>query len=300
VSNLSDFNKLPVERETHKVGAETREWVVDTHELPPLSARRIPFLGLSDAAAGFEFATRGWRCGQILVCHGGEGEVRIGDQWQPCGEGQAYLTPAMRPHAYRAAGGRRWQVAWITYTPPHEQTPLAGLDTATLVRVDPRPLFHLISCLYFDQLARRDLAMIESLADAIEQLAYRCTPSQGDAGRLWPVWQAVDADLARPWTVADMGAVISVSDEHLRRLCVRHLGRPPMEQVTVMRMRRAASLLRSSPLKIGAIAELVGYADRFGFASAFKRVYAQSPAAFRQTFGSTKSDSQLVETEDAP
>lgn len=281
---MASKSNWPRERETHKIGPDTRELVVSGHEISPFSARRIAFVGSSDAGFGFEFATKGWSCGQILACYGGMGQVRVNGNWVNCSEGQAYITPALVPHAYRAVSGSRWQVVWVTFEGPHEQTPLAGVSSATLIRVDPRPLYHLVTCLYYEQLTGLDLAVLEPLADAIEQLTYRCTPANGDAGRLWPVWQAVDGDLARPWTVHDMGAIIGVSDEHLRRLCLKQLGKAPMSQLTVMRMRRAASLLRSSPLKIEAIAVAVGYADRFGFSNAFRRVYGLSPAAFRMQF----------------
>jgi AraC-like DNA-binding protein len=277
---------LPVERETHHLGAGTREWVVDGHRLPSLHSRQISFLGVSEAAQGFEFATRGWRFGQIMVCHGGRGEVRVNGRWVECVPGDAYLTPALVPHHYRAIPDEPWCVIWITFDAPHDTTPLLDVRTAVLTKVDPKPLYHAVMSLFYAQLPGQDPALVASLSDAIEQLAYRCTPAHTGAGRLWPVWQAVDADLARAWSVDDLGELIGVSDEHLRRLCVRHLGRSPMAQVTLMRMRRAASLLRSRPLKVEAIAELVGYADRFGFASAFRRVYGASPARYRQSFSS--------------
>lgn len=275
----------PVQREIHNVGLHTREWVIDGHDIPPLRDRQITFLGVSEAREGFSFGTRGWPCGQIMVCLSGRGRVKVGDRWHTCGAGDAYLTPAMVPHAYNAVRGVPWVVAWVTFNPPHQKTPLADLRQATLVKADPQPLYHLLMGLYYEQLTRRDLVLLEGWAESIEQLLHRFSPSLSDAGRLWPVWHAVDANPAGPWSVDLLGEVIGMSGEHLRRLCIKHLGRTPMAQVTLMRMRRAATLLRSSQLKVDLIAEQLGYADRFSFAVAFKRLYRISPAAFRNARG---------------
>ena len=90
------------------------------------------------------------------------------------------------------------------------------------------------------------------------------------------------ADLGRHWTVADLASAIDVSEEHLRRLCQERLGRSPMEHVGRLRMRKAAVLLRTTDQKIGAIAEQVAYADRFGFSAAFRRCFGSSPAQYRR------------------
>lgn len=90
------------------------------------------------------------------------------------------------------------------------------------------------------------------------------------------------ADLSRPWTVEGMAALLSLSGEHLRRLCHRQLNRSPMEHVTHLRMIRAAAMLVGSTSKIDAIAAATGYSTRFAFSTAFGRYYGTSPAQYRK------------------
>ena len=55
-----------------------------------------------------------------------------------------------------------------------------------------------------------------------------------------------------------------------------------MQQVTHMRMSRAAALLESTPQKLQAVAAAIGYESAFTFSTAFKRWAGRSPNAYRQ------------------
>jgi transcriptional regulator GlxA family with amidase domain len=110
----------------------------------------------------------------------------------------------------------------------------------------------------------------------------RALGAAGTRESLVPVWDAVAIDLARPWTVDDLAGLAAVSGEQLRRLCRQQLGYTPMQQVTRMRMQRAATMLQATPGKIAAIAASVGYANRFAFSAAFARWIGRSPGSYRR------------------
>jgi AraC-like DNA-binding protein len=74
-----------------------------------------------------------------------------------------------------------------------------------------------------------------------------------------------------------------MSGEHLRRLCLAGQGCSPMGYVTALRMRRASVLLRTSQVKIEAIATEVGYGGIYAFSTAFKRWSGVPPRAWRKT-----------------
>ena len=69
----------------------------------------------------------------------------------------------------------------------------------------------------------------------------------------------------------------------LERLFRSHLGTTPRAYLTGLRMQTAAELLRNSTLRIGQIAERVGYGDPLAFSHAFRRVHGTSPRAFRKS-----------------
>ncbi len=268
-----------LQREVHSVGEATREWTVGH---AALSARGVTMAGISHAQAGFAFETKGWAFGQLLICFGGEGQVRENDKWRRCGRGMVYVNPPGVPHAYRQVGTGPWKLCWLVYHPPFDQTPLAGLENASVLHTNPNQLRAAIIGFRRESIGRADAAVLRTWADLIHLLGMRVTQGNRGAGRLWRVWDAVNADPGRHWSVADLAGLIGISEEHLRRLAHDQHGRSPMEHVTYLRMRRAAVLLRTTDLKIDTIAEDVAYADRFGFSAAFRRHFDVSPAQYRR------------------
>ena len=119
--------------------------------------------------------------------------------------------------------------------------------------------------------------------ELIEMLIGRVLQPYRSDDRLWHLWAEVDADVARPWTLEDLGRVACLSGEHLRRLTRKQFGRSPMEHVTWLRMRKAAALLASTPHKIETIGRAVGYENPFAFSTAFKRCTGKSPSEYRQS-----------------
>ena len=67
--------------------------------------------------------------------------------------------------------------------------------------------------------------------------------------------------------------------EHLFR---KQLGTTPRDYLSQLRMQTAAELLRSGNMRIGRIAERVGYEDPLAFSHAFKRVFGVSPREYRK------------------
>jgi transcriptional regulator GlxA family with amidase domain len=106
--------------------------------------------------------------------------------------------------------------------------------------------------------------------------------ASGERRRLAELWNAVDRDLRRRWTVGDLAAVLHVSPATLFRLCARHAGMRPMGQVARLRMERAGQLLRHSDEPVKAVARLVGYGDASSFSTAYRRHTGRSPERDRR------------------
>jgi transcriptional regulator GlxA family with amidase domain len=112
---------------------------------------------------------------------------------------------------------------------------------------------------------------------------------------LWRMWMAVTADLAAVWSTERLAEHAMLSAEQVRRLCLRHTGRSPMEQVTFLRIARAQALLESTPMKIATIAQAVGYTNPFAFSTAFRRKTGVSPGAWRNA-RNTKRKQEATES----
>ncbi|MEJ8281662.1 AraC family transcriptional regulator [Pseudonocardia spirodelae] len=107
--------------------------------------------------------------------------------------------------------------------------------------------------------------------------AARQDPVVGEALRL------LHDDPAAPWTVARLAAAAGVSRATLAARFTERVGEPPLTYLTGWRMTLAAQLLASRPdVTLAEVARRVGYADAFGFSTAFTRVRGVTPSAFRR------------------
>jgi AraC-like DNA-binding protein len=274
-------------RQTHSIGERTREWIVAPAACPALKHHRIQLAGLSDAAYGFRFVRPQIAMSQALVCFSGRGMALLDGAWAEIREGMAYLTPPNVLHAYHAVKETRWGVCWVIYGEPGGGVkPMIAAHEPQLMRVDPRPLRSAITGLYQETVGGAESAMMYHWVELIHLLVTRMAQPWRSDDRLWRVWEAVDADLARPWTLKELAKLACLSGEHLRRLTQKQFGRSPLEQVTYLRMRKAAALLSSTPQKIETIGWAVGYQNAFAFSTAFKRCMGLSPAAYRLAGGS--------------
>ena len=90
------------------------------------------------------------------------------------------------------------------------------------------------------------------------------------------------ADPAHKWTVTELATRCftsrSVLDERFRRL----LDSSPIRYLTEWRLQLAADLLRSSAMKVAAVAEQVGYESEQAFSRAFRRHVGVAPARWRE------------------
>ncbi len=268
-------------RETHQIGANSREWMVGMDTCRPLAAQHIRLTGISDARDGFSFVRHQPDISQILACFSGAGEVLIDGTWKPCRTGEAYLTPGGKLHAYRAVANHGWGVCWISYDerPGHPLSIAAA--TPVLAPYDPRPLHDAIQGLYRECVGPDDPALVHHWTQLIQLLGQRAIRPYATDERLWRLWEKVDADLGHHWILSELAVLAGMSGEHLRRLCQRQIGRSPLEHVTWLRMRRAASLLTGSGRRIEAIAGAVGYENAFAFSTAFKRHMKRTPSSYR-------------------
>jgi AraC-like DNA-binding protein len=216
--------------------------------------------------------------GHLLACSGGSGQVLVDGQWQTCAAGQAYLSPAHAPMAFQTVGKHRWQFAWAYFEAP--ESPLTG-SAAYVVPVDPRQFTAAIEGLYREMSAGPS-ELTEHWAHLVVAHAKRMIAPTDKPDPLWPLWARVDAHLAEPWTLQQLADDAAMAPEALRRLCHRTIGRSPMRQVLELRMRRAQTLLESTPAKIYNVARQVGYQNVFAFSAAFKRWGGKSPSDCRR------------------
>lgn len=97
-----------------------------------------------------------------------------------------------------------------------------------------------------------------------------------------PVVRLIHSEPEKNWTVPTMARRSRLSKSTFSERFRRVVGRPPLDYVTEVRMRKACGLLNNTSLCVKRIATLVGYESVSAFSSAFKRRIGRAPAAFRR------------------
>lgn len=265
-------------RETHSIGARTREWLVPAAACPALREARIQLCGVSAARHGFSFVRRHPERGQLLLALSAGGSALLDGAWRELRAGEGYLTPPGAPHAYRCLPGTAWLTAWAILAEADDAPRQVTAEAPTLVEADPRPLHDAVLNLHRETVGAGDPAHLRLWGELVAALVRRHLAPVATDRRLWRLWEEVDADLGRPWTLGDLARGAGVGSEQLRRLCRRHLGVSPMHHLARLRMRRAAALLATGGRRVGDVAAAVGYDNAFAFSTAFRRAMGRPPS----------------------
>lgn len=266
--------------ETHIVGHDTHQLIVRAEDCPVLAQRQISHVGVGDAAVPYRIVRTHLSGTYLHASLGGEGRMLLDGHWRPHRAGMISLAPAHVLHAFHAIPSKRWQYCWVRFMPASPRSSI-GFMAPVLARFDPEPLNRAILGLYREVQSDGNAGAATLWIDLIEHYIMRFAEPLQQEVRLRAVWDAVQADLAQPWTVKMLADLANISGEHLRRLCQRSLGRSPMRQLTYLRIQHAAHRLATTEEKVEEIAHRVGYQNPFAFSNRFRRMTGFRPSRFQ-------------------
>ena len=86
-----------------------------------------------------------------------------------------------------------------------------------------------------------------------------------------------------PWTVQSLGAQVGMSRSVFADRFRSLVGESPLHYRARWRLNKAATLLKTTSVKLAEVAERVGYESEFTFSRAFKRATGVSPSVFRKS-----------------
>lgn len=268
-------------RETHIVGRRCRESMLDSEHFPVL--RNAPFIwvGHSVLRAPYRMVRLRSVHSHVVACVSGRGRTLVGGKsiaWKP---GQVLLAPVGLHHAFEVDGAGPWTIAWVFFDDT-EAAPVLQNRQAELIDADAGEFVSIIRMLTREAAGVAKPPVMEALVTLLDASARRLAGVESVDLRLSRVWGKVEADLSRAWTVADIAKLANMSEEHLRRLCQANFQHSPMQHLTHLRLRRASTMLRSTPARIDEIAERTGYGSVYSFSTAFRRWSGVPPARFRR------------------
>jgi transcriptional regulator GlxA family with amidase domain len=117
---------------------------------------------------------------------------------------------------------------------------------------------------------------------ATPQPATELVPLRAEAdSRVRRALLAMDRGIAEPLRIADLAAILRISQRQLSRLFLAELGRSPAQAMLDLRLARARRLIRDRNLLLSDVAAACGFADSAHLAKWFRATYSMSPTEFR-------------------
>jgi AraC-like DNA-binding protein len=267
--------------ETTIDGPRTRRWTIEANDCAELAACRIARLGLDEARAPYRRVRLRPGGSFFLDCTEGHGRILLDGRWQRLGAGTVCMAPPRVPNAFFAATGVQWKFAWVRYDEPPWLNPLVGAGSPVRAAAGAGQIARLIAGLRAEWDGARDAQMIHHWVSLLHATTRRLAQPWRNNDRLGSLWSDVGARLAEKWTLPQLARCVHMSPEHLRRICLRELGRSPMQHLTYMRIQRAQELLETTNDKLEAVAPEVGYESALAFSRAFTRCVGLTPSQYR-------------------
>ena len=267
--------------ETTIDGPRTRRWNIEAKDCAELAACRIARLGFDETRAPYRRVRLRPGGSFFLDCTEGHGRILLDGRWQRLGAGAVCMAPPRVPNAFFAPTGLRWSFAWVRYDEPPWLNPLVGAGSPVRAASGAGEIARIITGLRAEWDGVRDAQMIHHWVSLLHAATRRLAQPWRNNDRLSSLWSDVAARLAEKWTLPQLARCVHMSPEHLRRICLRELGRSPMQHLTYMRIQRAQELLEKTNDKLEAVAPEVGYESALAFARAFTRCVGLTPSQYR-------------------
>lgn len=229
----------------------------------------------------------------LLLCTEGVGWVECNGVRSKVEKNQFYIIPPHISHKYFAHHTDPWTIYWI-----HFSGTLANYFSAPFQY--PKHLPQSKTARFEDRITIFQ-ELITSLVDfSVSNLEYSSVLLTHFLGSLKYVSQyrkfkeiqAEDAisitrnyilqNLDRKITLQKMAQHCNLSVSHLSMLFKKETSYSPMQYVTMLRVRKACTLLTLSAHKINYIAKIVGFEDAYYFTRVFAKTMGQSPSKYRK------------------
>lgn len=262
--------------------ADGRDWLKPGRVCPWLGQHQIEHVGIMEASEPFEVVRNDQSGAFMLACLEGEGAVMADGMWKRIRVGNACLLPAFVMNSLKCLPGKSWTFAWVRYRESRDRTPIVSAVSPVAGLFDGVALRTAIHGLHAEAGGANNAAALYHWAELIHHYVLQFARPHTPDARLWRLWQAVEAGIDQPWSLGRMAAIACVSEEHLRRLCRKELGRSPMQHLTHLRLHRAVHLLSTTEDKVEVIARNVGFESVFTFSNTFKKWIGWRPSDHRR------------------
>lgn len=281
---LSDIRIFGDRTEAEVVQAyreEGRPWLRDQPVCELLAQYDILHAGIMHGQYPLEIVRKDLSGTFMLACFGGQGKVLSDGRWITIKAGQACLQPPFAANALKCIKGKPWDFCWVRYVESRDSVPIVSEVSPVRGSYQSEPLRMAIQGLIAESTGAAVPASQHHWVELIHHYVLRFAQPHQEDERLFKLWHQVEKDLGTDWSLTDLASAAFLSEEHLRRLCKKQLGRSPVQHLTFLRMQRASELLATTELKIDAVADAIGYASGAHFSNAFTKWVGMRPSEYR-------------------
>lgn len=256
-------------------------WFGDSPRSQELARHNIAHVGVMDARSPFNIVRHDQSGTFLIACVEGAGKVLSDGDWRTITVGHACLLPPFVMNSFHCEPGKPWKFAWVRYTESRERNPIVAANSPVFGKYAGEPLRHAIEGLHSEADSEAIPATMNLWSELIQGYVMRFAQPHRQDRRLWKLWKTVGTAPGRKWSLIELADAVSVSPEHLRRICAKEIGRSPMQQVTFIRMQHAARLLATTDEKIETVCRAVGYSNPHTFSNTFLKWMGRRPSEHR-------------------
>ncbi|OGF48829.1 MAG: hypothetical protein A2231_00020 [Candidatus Firestonebacteria bacterium RIFOXYA2_FULL_40_8] len=243
----------------------------------------IALAGLSTVGTGYRVKRSGHKISVLLFTTKGKGTAKTNEGILELTPGTLLINPAGVPIEYFPETAS-WSFFWFHINPSLKWKMLFDQKENLLKKA-----FYTINLEYLmrsfitESISRERNSSLMSELYARLVLLYleREINSNMDNTKLSKVWNFVNNELSKKWTIKDLANIAAMSPDYFAHISSGIYDLPPMKMVTKLRMEKAKELLFTEEYKLRTIAEMVGYEDQFAFSTAFKRHEGISPKMYK-------------------
>lgn len=212
--------------------------------------------------------------------------------------GMLFLIPAHTQHSYYHINTNYIEKYWMHFElKTGDDQALKSLGLPYYVTVsEKKPLDHIfeeiISLSKQMDLASRMLEksailkLVSTYIRLAQGMGYRLLPDHYSSpeGAIHQVIEYMNSHLSSKITVAELAGLLHIHPNYFIRLFKTHMGVPPLNYLSRLRIECAKSLLENTDLPISDVMQQVGFDDISAFSRFFKHYTGYNPRQFRKTF----------------
>lgn len=281
-------------QERYLISEKTYQEMVDHTRVLALEERGIVQCGIATCREFFSVYRKNQKKHMLLYTVRGRGWLDSEGTRYELEPGSLIIVPAGIENGF-GMEDETWQIAWL-FLSEHSDWSNVGDEITYQLTPAPEVMYACIQTLLRSINLPIDYGGAVG-AHSVAQLELMLNMPQSESLsrhklKLRRVFDLVQRQLHKEWSVEQLAALYPCSEAHLFRVTQQQFGRSPMAHLTRMRMEYAARLLRSTEWPIQHIGEIVGYPTSANFSTRFRSWSGMTPREFRRN-GRIETDTKL-------